>query len=129
MELVQVRLIVSDFPRMFRFYRDVLGFTPQVDDDRGPYAKLTPPEGKAAVALHARSDLQAHVPLAPHADGGSDAALLVFKVSDVGAKAAALEALGVTLLAGPKDAWGRLRVAYLRDPEGNLIELQEWRAG
>jgi lactoylglutathione lyase len=32
MELVQVRLIVSDFPRMFRFYRDVLGFTPQVDD-------------------------------------------------------------------------------------------------
>ncbi len=128
MELVQVRLIVSDFSRMFRFYRDVMGFTPQVDDERGPYAKLSPPDGKAAVALHARSDFEAHVQLAPRAEGASDAALLVFKVSDVDAKARDLGALGVGLVSGPKDAWGRLRVAYLRDPEGNLIELQEWRS-
>jgi lactoylglutathione lyase len=35
-------------------------------------------------------------------------------------------ARGATLIAEPAVMWERLRVAYLRDPEGNLIELQEW---
>ena len=26
----------------------------------------------------------------------------------------------------PGEAWGRLLVAYVRDPEGNLIEFQQW---
>ena len=37
MELIQVRFIVREFRAMFRFYRDVVGLSPQVDDDRGPY--------------------------------------------------------------------------------------------
>lgn len=51
MELTQVRLIVSDFAGCFRFYRDVLGLKPQFDDDSGPYAKFSPDEGGAAIAL------------------------------------------------------------------------------
>ncbi len=42
---------------MFRFYRDVLGFKPQVDDERGPYGKLAPPSGNAAIALQSRAPL------------------------------------------------------------------------
>jgi catechol-2,3-dioxygenase len=42
MELTQVRLIVSDFPACFRFYRDVLGLKPQFDDE---VAHLRDPEG------------------------------------------------------------------------------------
>jgi lactoylglutathione lyase len=121
-ELTQVRLMVSDFPASFRFYRDVLGLKPQVDDDSGPYAKFSPDEGSAAIALHDRAALD--VPGLAAAAG--DRALVVLKVDDVDAYAATLASRSVTLLAEPAVMWERLRVAHLRDPEGNLIELQQW---
>jgi hypothetical protein len=30
------------------------------------------------------------------------------------------------LLHGPSPMTDRMRVAHLKDPEGNLVELQEW---
>jgi hypothetical protein len=35
---------------------------------------------------------------------------------------------GAVLIGGPAVMWERLRVAYLRDPEANLIEPQQWLA-
>jgi lactoylglutathione lyase len=125
MELTQIRLIVSDFPASFRFYRDVVGLKPQFDDDKGPYAKFSTDEGNAAIALHDRADLVATIPSLASASG--DRALVVLKVDDVDSVAADLATRGVALLADPTDMWGRLRVAYFRDPEGNLIELQQWK--
>lgn len=126
MELSQVRLIVSDFAGCFRFYRDVLGLKPQFDDDRGPYAKFTPDEGSAGIALHDRADLERDVP--GLAAAGGDRALVVLHVEDVDGYAAEIAARGAVLLDGPSVLWERLRVAYLRDPEGNLVELQQWLA-
>lgn len=126
MELSQVRLIVSDFAGCFRFYRDVLGLKPQVDDDRGPYAKFTPDEGSAGIALHDRADLERAVP--GLAAAGGDRALVVLHVEDVDGYAAEIAARGAVLLDEPSVLWERLRVAYLRDPEGNLVELQQWLA-
>ncbi|QMU75511.1 VOC family protein [Streptacidiphilus sp. PB12-B1b] len=129
MELVQVRLVVRDFGECFRFYRDVLGLTPQTDDEAGPYGKFTLPGGTAAVALQQRAHLARDAPwLRGRATGGGDAALLVLKVDDLDAITAELRSRGAPLEAGPEDRWERLRVAYLRDPEGNLIELQQWTA-
>jgi catechol 2,3-dioxygenase-like lactoylglutathione lyase family enzyme len=124
MELTQVRLIVSEFAGCFRFYRDVLGLKPQVDDDSGPYAKFSPDEGGAAIALHDRADLARSLPGLAAAAG--DRALVVLKVADVDAYAASVAERGATLLGEPAVMWERLRVAYLRDPEGNLVELQQW---
>lgn len=126
MELTQVRLIVSDLPKCFRFYRDVMGLKPQFDDDSGPYAKFTPAEGTAGIALHDRADLERSLPQLATADG--DRALVVLRVDDVDRYAAEITARGATLLGPPAVMWERLRVAYLRDPEGNLIELQQWLA-
>jgi catechol 2,3-dioxygenase-like lactoylglutathione lyase family enzyme len=126
MELTQVRLIVSDFAACFRFYRDVLGLKPQFDDDRGPYAKFSPDEGTAGIALHSRADLARSVPALAEAAG--DRALVVLKIADVDGYAAEITARGATLIGEPTVMWERLRVAYLRDPEGNLIELQQWLA-
>jgi len=125
MELVQVRLVVEDFGASFRFYRDVLGFTPQVDDEAGPYGKLTPPGGGAAIALQARADLERSVPLV-RGRSAEDAALIVLKVDDLDAVAAELGARGAKWASEPQTQWERLRVAYLRDPEGNLLEFQQW---
>ncbi|QMU73656.1 VOC family protein [Streptacidiphilus sp. P02-A3a] len=127
MELVQIRLIVEDFGACFRFYRDVLGLKPQVDDEAGPYGKLSLPEGGAAIALQSREHLARSAPwLAARAAG--DGSLIVLRVDDLDAVAAELSARGVRWTSGPETQWERLRVAYLRDPEGNLIEFQQWLA-
>jgi lactoylglutathione lyase len=126
MELVQVRLLVHDFPAMFRFYRDVLGFKPQVDDESGPYGKLSPPSGNAAIALQSRAHFRETFPAL--VDGSADKALIALKVDDLDATVAALQGRGARLLAEPSVQWGRLKLAHLRDPEQNLIELQQWLA-
>src|SRR6188768_1202621 len=104
MELSQVRLLVTDFGVMFRFYRDVLGFKPQVDDERGPYGKLSPPSGTAAIALQTRSHFRETFPAL--ADGSADKALIALKVDDLDATVAALQARGARLLAEPSLQWG-----------------------
>ena len=122
-----MRLVVRDFGVMFRFYRDVLGLKSQVDDERGPYGKLSPPSGSAAIALQSRQHLQETLPaLAADAAGITDRALIALKVDDVDATLAVLRARGAQPLSEPVVQWGRLKVAYLRDPEQNLIELQQW---
>jgi lactoylglutathione lyase len=126
MELVQIRLLVDDFPVLFRFYRDVLGLKPQVDDERGPYGKLSLPSGNAAIALQSRQHFKETLPSI--SDGKADKALIVLKVDDLDATVAALRARGAATLAEPSVQWGRLKVAYLRDPEQNLLELQQWLA-
>ena len=124
MELAQVRLLVEDFPVMFRFYRDVLGLSPQVDDERGPYGKLSLPSGGTAIALQQREHLQATLPgLEP---GRADRAVLAIKVDDLDETLRTLSARGASFLGEPQIAWGRMRLVHLRDPEQNLIELQQW---
>lgn len=124
MQLAQVRLVTEDFGAMFRFYRDVLGLLPQVDDDRGPYGKLSLPAGDAAIALQSREHLQQTVPGLSR--GAPDRVVLALKVTDIDATVATLSARGAVFTGPPSVQWGRLKVAYLRDPEGNLIELQQW---
>jgi predicted enzyme related to lactoylglutathione lyase len=124
MELMQVRLLVDDFGRVFRFYRDVLGLQPQIDDERGPYGKLSLPVGRAAIALQARAHFRATLP--ELADGAGERFLIALKVDDLDAVVAAIRARGGQLVAEPSVAWGRMKLAHLRDPEQNLIELQQW---
>jgi lactoylglutathione lyase len=99
MELTQIRLLVSDFPAVYRFYRDVLGLKPQFEAENGPYTKLSPDTGHAAIALQDRAQM-----------------------TDV------LTACGADFTWAPVPMGDRMRVAYLEDPEGNRIELQEWLA-
>jgi lactoylglutathione lyase len=50
--------------------------------------------------------------------------VLCISVEDVDAEARRLQGLGVELAAAPADhePWG-MRTVYVRDPEGNLVEL------
>ncbi|MFC9327844.1 VOC family protein [Kitasatospora sp. NPDC057015] len=57
---------------------------------------------------------------------GGPRALVVLKVDSVDEAAARVRARGHELLAEPQVQWERLKVAHLTDPEGNLVELQEW---
>ncbi|WP_324784315.1 VOC family protein [Streptomyces sp. H51] len=125
MELAQVRLLVSDFPACYRFYADVLGLKPQSGASRGPYEKFSPAAGSAGIALQDRAVMAEILDeLGGPADGHRS--LVVLRVDDLNAYCEQITARGATLLHGPAAMTDRLRVAHLKDPEGNLVELQEW---
>ena len=111
MRLTHVRLLVDDFSAAYRFYRDVLAL-PTDWEDNGGYAEFRAGEG-VMLAILPREEM----PDAPPA-------VLCFDVDDVDAAAAAVRGRGGTLESEPGDRpeWG-LRVAHLRDPAGNLVEL------
>ena len=111
MHLTHVRLLVEDFSASYRFYRDVLGLETGWDDN-GAYAEFRAGDG-VMIAILPRAEL---------ADAG--AAVLCLDVADVDAAAAAVRERGGELVREPHDRpeWG-LRLAHLRDPDGNVIEL------
>ncbi|GLP70063.1 lactoylglutathione lyase [Streptomyces sp. SAI-126] len=125
MELAQVRLLVTDFTACYRFYADVLGLKPQSGATSGPYEKFSPATGSAGIALQDRS-MMAEVldELGDTATGHRS--LVVLRVDDLDTYCEQITTRGATLLHGPAPMTNRMRVAHLKDPEGNLVELQEW---
>ena len=125
MELAQVRLLVSDFATCYRFYCEILGLKPQPGATEGPYEKFSPATGSAGIALQDRS-MMAEVldELGDTATGHRS--LVVLRVDDLDAYCEQITSRGATLLHGPSPMTERMRVAHLKDPEGNLVELQEW---
>ncbi|MFE2377949.1 VOC family protein [Streptomyces sp. NPDC059398] len=127
MELAQVRLLVTDFSSCYRFYRDVLGLKPQFDAEDGPYAKFTPEGGTAGIALQERAHMaQVLGELAAEPTGYRS--LVVLRVDDIDRYCEEITSRGAVLTHGPAPMGDRMRVAHLMDPEGNLVELQEWLA-
>ncbi|MGW1256895.1 VOC family protein [Streptomyces sp. NPDC002513] len=125
MELAQVRLLVSDFAACYRFYADVLGLKPQSGAVQGPYEKFSPAVGSAGIALQDRAVMARILGELGDAATGHRS-LVVLRVDDLDAYCARITSRGATLLHGPAPLTERLRVAHLKDPEGNLVELQEW---
>ncbi|CAM5304915.1 hypothetical protein SALBM135S_04735 [Streptomyces alboniger] len=125
MELAQVRLLVSDFPACYRFYAEVLGLKPQSGAEEGPYEKFSPAVGSAGIALQDRSMMAGLLgELAGSATGHRS--LVVLRVDDLDAYCEQIAGRGAVLAHGPAPLTDRMRVAHLKDPEGNVVELQEW---
>jgi catechol 2,3-dioxygenase-like lactoylglutathione lyase family enzyme len=114
-KLSQVRLLVDDFGGSFRFLRDDLGLRCTFGDESSGYASFSTDRG--TIAVFDRAEQGGVVALRE----AGDAALVVLEVDDADA---AVERLGQRVVAGPVDRpdWGG-RVAYVRDPDGNLFEL------
>ncbi len=121
-KFAQLRVLVDDFAASYRFYRNVLGLEPQVpEQESGPYACFKSPDGGTDVALFSRTLMESSVGAAASGAGG---AVLSLKVEDVDAAYGKAVADGAQSVAEPADqaAW-RMRVGYVRAPEGTLIEF------
>lgn len=124
MRLTHVRLLVSDVGASYRFYKDVLGLPTTWDENPG-YAEFeVGPE--SALAIFPRSEMAEAIELRPE---GGDGAVVVLSVESVDEAVAWLRARGADV-GDPFDRpdWG-MRLAHLRDPDGNLVELYhdiEW---
>lgn len=122
MRLTHVRLLVDDVERALAFYRDVLGLEVKLGAGDGIYYELD--GGDVLLALYRRDLMGAMLGSELPPPAQSDALALTFAVDDVDATARALQERGAELVAEPRDyEVAFLRVAHLRDPEGNLIEI------
>jgi lactoylglutathione lyase len=125
LEFYGVRILVSDFAKSWRFYRDVLGLTPQKGHGEPPYGEFVQ-KNRSIVSLFDRKLMARAVGLAPgrYARAATGRSALIFEVKDVDAVAARLRRRRIPLLRGPTDRpdW-RLRTIHLRDPDGYLIEV------
>ncbi|AJE85702.1 MULTISPECIES: VOC family protein [Streptomyces] len=125
MELAQVRLLVTDFPACYRFYAEVLGLKPQSGAPQGPYEKFSPATGSAGIALQDRTAMAEIIGELGESVNGHRS-LVVLRVDDLDDYCEQITARGAAVFQGPAPLTDRMRVAHLKDPEGNLVELQEW---
>ena len=119
------RLLVADFEKTFRFYREVVGLpTGYPPDAAGPYAEFELGGDKYLGLFDRALMLEAVGRPADSQRAPDDHAVLCISVEDVDEEARRLQGLGVELAAPPADhePW-EMRTVYVRDPEGNLVEF------
>jgi lactoylglutathione lyase len=117
-----VVLVVEDLDRALAFYCDLLGLP--LGHRSGPFAQLA--TGVTRIALYERGAMAETLnrelrPASADAPGFE----LGFKVEDCYAAYNELVAGGAIAAVPPTDrAWGQ-RTAYVRDPDGHLVELAQ----
>jgi catechol 2,3-dioxygenase-like lactoylglutathione lyase family enzyme len=113
-------LIVESLDRSLAFYVDTLGL--ELNHRSGPYAQLR--TGVTRLSLYERDAMSETLglPLRPPADD-SPGFQLGFFVANVDNAYAELVVSGAAGVTPPRDrSWGQ-RTAYVRDPDGHLVEL------
>ena len=110
--IVEVALFTDDVPRLRAVYEQLLEATPEAEWPGGALFAV----GGAKVLVHERA--------AAIEDGPPNEDHFALGVPDLDAACATVREQGHTFLVEPREyPWGRS--AYLRDPDGRLVELTE----
>ena len=119
-------LVVSDQDRSRDFYREVFGA--KVVMERDPVILKIANSWLILNVGGGPTDDKPAVTLAPPADPGRASAFLNIRVADIAAAYAEWSARGAEFLTEPKVHAHEIR-AYIRDPDGHLIEVGQATAG
>ena len=126
MKFSNVRLLVKDFKKCFKFYTEQLGFEPVWGDEDGCYASFKVADGIEGFAIFVSDFMALAVGNAdkPQPTDCREKSLVSFEVKNVDETYQSLLAKGISFINQPTDMpdWG-MRVVHFRDPEDNLIEL------
>ncbi|NIR32490.1 MAG: VOC family protein [Gammaproteobacteria bacterium] len=113
-------VIVEDLDRSLEFYTQMLGL--ELAHRSGPFAQMQTGTTRLAFCTREAMAQTLDFRILPPANS-APAFELGFKVDDVDAAYKELTGKGVPSVAAPADRpWGQ-RTAYVRDPDGYLIEL------
>lgn len=120
------RLLVSNFKECFLFYRDMMGFSVGFGTEDDTYADFT--VGAVNISLFDKHEMSVTLNTAhlPESVDAQDKVCLVFAVENVDEACQQLRSKGVQLAVEPTNHadWG-IRTAHFRDPDGNLIEINQ----
>ena len=120
------RLYVESYETCLKFYRDVLGLEETFASEIDTYVELT--DGATKLTLLNRNKITEYFGSDTPVSFGhkNDAIALSFQVEDVDEAFRYLKQQGVEVVSEPWDFvdWG-VKLALVRDPEGNLIELNQ----
>ena len=126
MKFSNVRLLVKDYKKCFKFYTEKLGLKPTWGDEESCYASFKVAEGIEGFAIFV-SDFMA--PAVCNAEktqplGYREKSMVSFEVENVDDTYQAFLKKGIYFINQPTDMpdW-KMRVVHLRDPEENLIEF------
>ena len=115
-------LIVADLDRALQFYTGTLGL--KLGHRSGDYAQLD--TGKTRLALYTRNAMATTLGFGLVAPSANAPGFEIgFKVDDVDAAVTELVAHGASPAVPPADRFWGQRTAYVRDPDGHLIELAQ----
>lgn len=106
----------EDLNKLLPFYRDVLGLAVRIET---PGFVVMGDAGAPALSLGTHSEVRGR-----NADPARHMVGLL--TDDVAADAKRLKGAGVVFVEDPKD-YGNLWLATLKDPEGNLIQLLQFK--
>jgi len=123
MKLINIRLLVSDFPAALKFWRDIMMLPMTFGDETMGYAYFD--TGNAGLELLSRDGFATSLGEAtPTPMPVGHQAVIVFRVDDVDATYADLVKRGAKAVADPVDrpVW-QARTAHLSDPDGYLVEI------
>jgi lactoylglutathione lyase len=122
MNLTHIRLLVNDIEACRDFYKNKLGFKEQLAVVEGIYYEFV--AGGCVLALYKRDLMESVAGIVMAGDKPIDKVALTLEVAEVDATYKELKAKSVEFIDEPHDqeAWV-LRVVHLRDPAGNLIEI------
>lgn len=125
-ELIRSRLLVDDFQKCYDFYTEKIGFKVVWGNRNTAFASFSGRKDKKPVfAMFLRKNMPEYKHYkAPKGTGHKDSVVLCIPCEDVDIEYEYLKAKGVEFMGEPMtiDEW-YMRCVYLRDPEGNIIEL------
>lgn len=126
MKFSNVRLLVKDYKKCFKFYTEQLGLKPLWGDENGCYASFKVADGIEGLAIFVSDymaptvgNLEKTQPI-----GYREKSMISFEVENVDDTYQTFLEKGIQFINEPIDMpdWG-MRVVHLRDPEENLIEF------
>lgn len=120
------RLFVEDCKACYKFYHDILGLEATFISEIDTYVELT--DGDVKLTLLNRNSIHEYFGTKTIFYFGQkkDGIALSFQVEDVEKACQYLQEKGVEIVSPPWNVpdWA-LKLALIRDPEGNLIELTQ----
>ncbi|MGK7950475.1 MAG: VOC family protein [Xenococcaceae cyanobacterium] len=125
-QYIYTRLYVKDCRACYEFYHDILGLEATFISEMDTYVELT--DGQVKLTLLNQNKIKEYLGTKTNFlfEGNCDRIAVSFQVEDVEEACQYLKTKGVEIISPAWDIpdWG-IKIAFIRDPEGNLIELTQ----